>query len=187
MEGIRRDRPEGSVEQVGIHSFISVVARIWRTRRNRRAASDLIGSTLCRRIGISSSISLQLQPPSEIWLIKQGQRLLAACTMEVFSKSKNMSEGKFTQPPDEGPKPDPPKRKPLLKPKLPPSFDCEAFTNDVELPPFLQATQTQQPATSPGRSPSVKFDLPKQKAPRKRRRRATLYDAVAGMNSWIAC
>lgn len=105
---------------------------------------------------------------------------LAAGKM-VYSKSKNMSEGKFMKPPDEQPKPDPPKRKPLLPLKRQSPFQYE--TNEIELPPWLQETQILQPSTSPGRSASVKFDLPKEKSARKKRRRnATLYDAVAGMN-----
>lgn len=108
--------------------------------------------------------------------------ILATCKMAVFAQSRNMSEGKFTRPPDERePKPDPPKRQPLLKPKLQSSFQ---ETNEIELPPWLQDAQAQPVSTSPGREFSVKFALPKQKSPRKKRRRnATLYDAVAGRNS----
>lgn len=80
----------------------------------------------------------------------------------VYSRSKNLTEGKFTVPPDEL------EPKPKVQPRVPPQLQPQA-------PAQLQP--------SPTRQPTVKFVLPEPESPRKKRRRnANLYDAVAGMN-----
>lgn len=136
---------------------------------------------MCRRIGfVRRLLDSFIHEPRACW--SSLSDILTTCIMVIFSQSKNLSEGKFTRPPDERElKPDPPKRQPLVKPKLQSPLN---ETNEIELPPWLRGIQAQPVSTSPGRESAVKFVLPKQKSPRKKRRRnATLYDAVAGTNS----
>lgn len=143
--------------------------------RHRRG-SDLIGSTLCRRIAILLQFDDQRDER-----VSCRSRVCSCCKrlckMAVFSQSRNMTEGKFMKPPDK-PKPDHPKL-PSLQLKEPSPFQYE--TNEIEFPPWLQPSRASKVVKSSNKKSAVSFVVSK-RTRKKRRRRGTLYDAVAGMD-----